>query len=84
MSVRLIPAGGTPGLVARMLLGLADDPSHVRTNTDSALAFEVPEYLHDRFLAELARRNPPPQPAAGAAPDDPPRRRRAARIKDGE
>ena len=44
------PKPGDEASVARTLLAMADDPSHVRTSTDNGLAFIVPEYLMDRYV----------------------------------
>jgi hypothetical protein len=41
--------------VAQLLLGLAEDATHVQTTTDGehGIGFEVPEYLHKLFLKAL-------------------------------
>lgn len=44
--------------LANLLLGLADDVLHVRTNTDNGLAFLVPEYLYERYLESFEEPEP--------------------------
>ncbi len=67
----IFPKHGEEARVAQRLLALADNVHDVKTNTDSGLAFVVPDDLYERYLAvdevvdeepaasdELVRRRP--------------------------
>jgi hypothetical protein len=62
----IIPAPEQAAQVARDLLSLAQSPFHVQTNTDSGLAFVVPEYLAELYAETMSLVQPaaPEQPAA--------------------
>lgn len=65
MSALVVPDRGAEQQVAQILLSLAHSPADVQTNTDSGLAFVVPDYLADAYEAAVA---PPSESAATAAP----------------
>lgn len=46
----IYPKHGQEPQTARTLLAMADDPMHVKTTTDNGFAFDVPEYLYERYL----------------------------------
>lgn len=54
MSALIIPADGDHAQVARDLLSLAESPYHVQTNTDSGLAFAVPDYLAGLYAESMS------------------------------
>lgn len=80
----VVPAYNKVSEVARLLIGLADDPRDVQTNTDDGFVFLVPEALYEKYLnaitdpdpgptnAEQAQRRPgrPRKAAKAAEPDD--------------
>lgn len=65
MTNLIIPPDGGAEETARILLDLADDPAHVQTNTDSGLAFVVPDYLADAYEAKMAPASTPAMPKRG-------------------
>ena len=65
----IVPGAGEAQEVARLLLALADDPAHVRTQRGGS-EFLVPPYLAERFT----------QPE----PEKPKRQPRARRTKGSE
>ena len=69
----VIPGWGEIGAVARALLDLADDPTHVRTSGNGS-EFLVPPYLADRYN----QASPEPEP------DTEPVRRPRRRLKKQE
>lgn len=47
----IFPKHGEEAKVAQRLLALADNVHDVKTNTDSGLAFIVPDDLYEKYLA---------------------------------
>lgn len=68
----IVPGAGEAQEVARLLLSLADDPAHVRTQRGGS-EFLVPPYLAERFT------QPEPEPET-----KPKRQPRARRTKGSE
>lgn len=66
MTALIFPGEGEHSQVARDLLSLARSPHDVKTNTDSGLAFAVPEYLAELYMESMRLVQPaePVQPAA--------------------
>ena len=65
MTSYIIPPDGGAEETARTLLALARDKRDVATNTDSGLAFVVPDYLADLFEAEQQTHQDPAPPNRG-------------------
>lgn len=47
----IFPKHGQEAAIASLLLSLADNPRDVATNSDSGLAFVVPDYLYQKYLS---------------------------------
>lgn len=65
MNSYIIPPDGGAEETARTLLALARDKRDVATNTDSGLAFVVPDYLADLFEAAQQTQQEPATPKRG-------------------
>jgi hypothetical protein len=64
--VAVIPGKGQAAEVARVLLGLTDDPTHVRTDGNGS-EFLVAPYVADRYNTASA---PSPRPRRRAKKED--------------
>lgn len=61
----IYPKHGDEAKTAQRLLALADNVHDVKTNTDSGLAFIVPDELYEKYLAvDEAIEAEPEQPAS--------------------
>lgn len=78
MTALIIPGEGQHAQVARDLLSLAESPYHVQTNTDSGLAFAVPDYLAALYAETMNL----VQPAAPVDTTEPAARKRGRPRKE--
>lgn len=81
----IFPKHGEEAKVAQRLLALADNVHDVKTNTDSGLAFIVPDDLYEKYLAvdEVAE-EPIPANSDELVRRRPGRPRKAQPAKEGD
>lgn len=85
----IYPRSGAERDVAIALLAMSDNPRDVQTNSDSGLAFVVPEYLYERYLnGGVGPQETDPDENTPVAPElarrRPGRPRRAQPVKEGD
>lgn len=85
----IYPKAGTERDVAIALLAMSDNPRDVQTNSDSGLAFIVPEYLYERYLnGGTGVQEPEPAQEVGMEPElvrrRPGRPRKSQPAKEGD
>lgn len=82
----IFPKHGEEAKVAQRLLALADNVHDVKTNTDSGLAFVVPEDLYEKYLAvdEVVEAEPQSAESDELVRRRPGRPRKAQPAKEGD